>query len=76
MGALKEHKLNQALHIVEVGFIWHGPAARPVILRFGGGSKWGGGMASEGVMNFFQWDPERAAKAPLAGAKGCFDQDG
>ena len=76
MGALIEDKLNQALHVIEVGFFWDGPAPRPVLLWFGGGSKWGGGMASEGVMNRFQWDPERAAKAPLTSAEGCFDQDG
>ena len=72
----RKGKLKQAFHIVKVGFIRHGPAARParlVILWFGGGSKWGVGVASEGVMNCFEWDPERPAKAPLAGAKGCFE---
>ena len=55
-----------------------GTAQRPgrFSSALGGGGKWGGGMASEGVMDCFEWDPKRATEASLASTEGCFDQNG
>ena len=76
MWSLVKDKLEQTVHVIKEGLIWHGPAARfarLVVLRLGGGGKWRVGVASEGVMNCFEWNPERPTQAPLACAKGCFE---